>query len=409
MKNRKFFLLLLLLSATGFILALLLSHHHRLLTSGGEASFAFCREGCDAVNASSYSEFYGIPVSSYGAVAYAGLLLLALLGLFLTEMSLSLLLLSLSFLISLGCLVVTLFLAGISIFKLSSFCNLCGLTYLVNLVLTGVSGAALKSASGSLFGTVRKSLEEILRSSDRSKEAPGYYQKVTKCLILFILFLHTFSGLTISFFHGNQGGSFEKERNRKFLENYATLQRIPIETSGSPWKGSQAPKVTVVEFSDFACSHCRFASFAFKRLLPEYRKDLKIVYKHQLHDKACNPYAEAFSPKKSCQLAAASVCAQRQGKFWEYHDLLFGPLQTPQTGELVSFARKVGIEEKAFQACMADPGTVETIRRDLEEANRFGIRSTPTLLFNGKMVQGLPPLSLLHALLRREIREKSSR
>lgn len=403
MKQKNKFLILLILATAGLAIALFLAHHHYTLMLGKAFSFPLCQKGCDAVNASSYSELFGIPVASYGAVAYFGVALLSLVGVLLGGLS-SGLLLSLVFLTSLLCVTASLVLAWISLFKLSSFCNLCGLTYLINLLLLAVSARGFVPPLGGPFKTVAWACLEALKKQDPRRDATESHQKSVALLILLILLLSSGSGLAVSFFHSERYRVADREKMQQFLEHYGSLPRVALETQSAPVKGSPNPKLTLVVFSDFTCSHCRNAAFLLDRLLPEYRKDLKLVYKHQVHDRACNPYKEHLSPQQSCQLAKAAICAQKQGKFWEYHDLLF---ENPEAGKLVSFAQEVGLEREAFETCLKNPETDAALLKDLEEAHRLGVSSTPTLFLNGRKVQGLPPAPLLHALLRRELRDSS--
>lgn len=397
-KKSFFFGFLSFLSAIGFLTSLYLAHHHYALSFGQTLSFQLCRGGCDAVNTSSYSELFGIPTASYGATVYFAIFILSSLGLLLKEAFLVLSLLSLTFFLSLFCLATSFVLFFISVFKLSSFCWLCGLTYLVNLFLVFFSGKGLRVSSGSVFKTIGATFGGIVKRRDPAQT-----------LVYFIFFLTLASGMAASFFHSGKYRILSGERLQKFMESYANSPRIRVETLDSPRKGAKSPKATLVVFSDFTCSHCRNASLALERLLPEYQKELQIIYKHQVHDKTCNPYEEHVSPKHACQLAIASLCAQKNGKFWEYHDLLFASSETIQENELIPWAQKVGLDEKNFQLCMKDPQTQERLLKDLQEAHRLGVQSTPTFFLNGRRIQGLPPTSLFHTLLRHELQEKSLR
>lgn len=89
---------------------------------------------------------------------------------------------------------------------------------------------------------------------------------------------------------------------------------VDVAVNNSPISGSRNAKVIIVEFSDFECPFCARAYSTVKQIQADYPNDVAIAYKHlpltQIH-----PNAE--------RAAQASVCAQEQGKFWEYHDKLF--------------------------------------------------------------------------------------
>ncbi len=89
---------------------------------------------------------------------------------------------------------------------------------------------------------------------------------------------------------------------------------VEVAVNNSPIIGSRDSKVIIIEFSDFECPFCARAYSTVKQIQSDYPNDVAISYKHlpltQLH-----PNAE--------RAAQAAVCAQEQGKFWEYHDKLF--------------------------------------------------------------------------------------
>lgn len=89
---------------------------------------------------------------------------------------------------------------------------------------------------------------------------------------------------------------------------------VDVTVNNSPISGSKDSKVIIVEFSDFECPFCSRAYATVKQIQADYPNDVAVAYKHlpltQLH-----PNAE--------RAAQASVCAREQGKFWEYHDILF--------------------------------------------------------------------------------------
>lgn len=86
-----------------------------------------------------------------------------------------------------------------------------------------------------------------------------------------------------------------------------------VNLKGTPMKGSENAKVTLVEFSDFECPFCVRAFPTVEQVLKDYPNDVKIYYKH---------LPLSFHPNAQ-KAAEASMCAQDQGKFWEYHDTMF--------------------------------------------------------------------------------------
>lgn len=90
-------------------------------------------------------------------------------------------------------------------------------------------------------------------------------------------------------------------------------QKKDVKTGNSPTKGPSSAKITIVEFSDFECPFCGRAEPTTKQILSTYPNDVKLVFKN---------YPLGFHANAQ-KAAEAAACAADQGKFWEYHDLLF--------------------------------------------------------------------------------------
>lgn len=87
-----------------------------------------------------------------------------------------------------------------------------------------------------------------------------------------------------------------------------------VDVSNSPSEGANNPKVTLVEFSDFQCPYCLKAYPTVKKILQDYKNEVRFYYK-QFPLTNIHPFAQ--------KAAEASLCAQDQGKFWQYHNKLF--------------------------------------------------------------------------------------
>lgn len=104
----------------------------------------------------------------------------------------------------------------------------------------------------------------------------------------------------------------------------------------------------------------------------------------------------AFLGEESVWAAEATECAGEQGRFWDYHDILFakGDYLRPNINEfnynnLVGFARIIEIDEEQFATCMNERRYVDRVRADSEFAENNGISSTPTVFVNGERVGGV--------------------
>ena len=152
-----------------------------------------------------------------------------------------------------------------------------------------------------------------------------------------------------------------------------------VTVGAAPVKGPKGAPVTIVEYSDFQCPFCSNAVEVVKQLEGSYKDKFRIAYKHQplqqLHPNA--------------QLAAeASMAAQEQGKFWEYHDKLFANQRALDRPSLEKYAQDLGLDVGKFKAAL-DSGKFKTaVANDSAEGVRLGADATPTFFVNGRMVQG---------------------
>lgn len=152
--------------------------------------------------------------------------------------------------------------------------------------------------------------------------------------------------------------------------------------------GPADAKVTIVEFSDFECPACRVAEPPLRALLKLYDGKIRLVFKHfpleRMHQWARRG-------------AVAAECAGRQGKFWEFHHELYDR-QAEWPGEkfedhMSSFARKLKLDEPAWQACRKDPAADAAVSADAKDGMNAWVGSTPTFFINGKRFAGAMQLS----------------
>jgi protein-disulfide isomerase len=97
----------------------------------------------------------------------------------------------------------------------------------------------------------------------------------------------------------------------------------------------------------------------------------------------------------SAQKAAeAAVCSGEQGRFWEMHDSLFRLQADLGIESLKRRARELKLDSAAFNACLDSGRTAARIKEDVAEAANSGVRGTPTLFVNGRMLLGNQPAAL---------------
>lgn len=85
--------------------------------------------------------------------------------------------------------------------------------------------------------------------------------------------------------------------------------------------------------------------------------------------------------------AKAALAAGKQGKFWEYHDKVFENFSQLSDEALKQFAMGLDLDMTRFNQDRSSPEIASLITRDRREANRIGVRGTPTLFVNGKRLK----------------------
>ena len=172
------------------------------------------------------------------------------------------------------------------------------------------------------------------------------------------------------------------------------VRRTEVNVAGSPVRGDAAAAVTIVEFSDFHCPFCRTVQPTLLQLLERYRGKVKVVYKDLPLD-GLHPNARRASE--------AARCAADQQKFWEYHDVLYAAGNDVSDPTLLAHAAKVGLDSAAFGACLAAGKHKAGIEKDIAEAAKLGLQSTPAFFVNGRLVSGAQPLEAFAELIDEEL------
>ncbi|MEJ2234244.1 MAG: thioredoxin domain-containing protein [Syntrophobacterales bacterium] len=89
--------------------------------------------------------------------------------------------------------------------------------------------------------------------------------------------------------------------------------------------------------------------------------------------------------------AIAALAAERQGKFWEFHDLLFKDYNRLNEQKVKEIAQKLKLDMDKFDKDRKDPQIKAMINRDVAEGNRAGVRGTPTVFVNGRLLRNRSP------------------
>ena len=153
-------------------------------------------------------------------------------------------------------------------------------------------------------------------------------------------------------------------------------------------RGNKDAKVPLVEFSDFQCPFCSRVEPTVTQALAEYKDKIRVVYKH-FPLESIHPFARPA--------AEASECAAEQGKFWEYHDELFGNQDKFADSYFGELAKTLGLDTNKFSTCVTSGRGKAIVDADYQQGISAGVQGTPHTLVNGIAVSGAVPYASLKA------------
>ncbi|MCB9682702.1 MAG: thioredoxin domain-containing protein [Alphaproteobacteria bacterium] len=379
--------LLIVLMFLGSAVGVYMARHHEVELYGGEAyqgeHLIGCEEAagvsCDIVNTSEWSEILGVPTFAWAVPTYLLIALLA--GLAMRGQHRFKPIIAL---MGVGAVGLSVWLYYVSVYQLGYVCLWCMRLYGINLsilVLSLVSGITR---------------DDLPQGRQLGVAAGGF-------AVLAGLMLAVQQGFRAHLLDGAPAMAALAEATDKAEEisgadptgpapalafdvttEDGNKARIEIHPDDA-WKGNPEAKVAIVEFGDFECGYCKRASFQLRRLYEAYKDDIVFVYKNFPLDPACNPGVNNKRHAYACTAHFAAVCAQQQGKFWAYHDLLYKNNHQLHDDNLLAYAEAVGLDMNAFKACMGTPAPRDKVRSNGEDGQAVDTHGTPRVWIDGKL------------------------
>ena len=195
--------------------------------------------------------------------------------------------------------------------------------------------------------------------------------------------------------------AYLREKKNEFMEELRTkadiklflerpeLIKIDITPDDDPSIGREDAPITIVAFSDYQCPFCSNGFETLKELLDKKRDMVRVIVRD----------FPLPSHKDARMAAEAAECAEDQGKFWEYADLLFTNQQSLHHEKLSEYAEHIGLDREQFSECLYSGRQRQEVEQDITDAKMAGISSTPSLVINGYYIAGIPSLDYLEEVL----------
>jgi protein-disulfide isomerase len=173
-------------------------------------------------------------------------------------------------------------------------------------------------------------------------------------------------------------GFLESEVEEKYNGRFVNAKCYNLDIAEAPVRGNPSARVTIVEFSDFECPHCRMAEPWLKQILDEYPKDVKLVFMN---------YPLSNHPNAT-NAAAAAVAAGKQKKFWAYHDKLFDNQEKLRMPDLIRYAEELKLDVERFKADLETAkGPKGRVSLDKQAGEKADITGTPSIYINCRMAK----------------------
>ncbi|MFO8084504.1 MAG: thioredoxin domain-containing protein [Desulfobacterales bacterium] len=192
--------------------------------------------------------------------------------------------------------------------------------------------------------------------------------------------------------------SLRKNFEVKVFLRAPRLPAINVPIKDDPSLGHPDAPVVVVEFSDYLCPGCRKAHENAEIVKEKYRDRIRWVFKD----------FPLEQHKGADKMAEAAHCADEQGKFWPYQDLLFSSKFEPRMEKLEKFAESLGMDKKKFRQCVESRKYKSKVEESVKIGKEAGVSATPTFIINGQMISGAPSPAKFEEIIEKALEKATS-
>lgn len=356
----------------------------------GQAEASICNINatfnCDTASASKYSNIFGIPMALLGALLNIFLLALLLFQKF-------------SFVhdvprLSRYTAWMSLFIAGVSVvmaafstFSLGTYCVFCISAYVFSFI---AAFCIFTSKQGGLFSNLVGDIKSLF----------GEYKSTLVGILFVPVLAYVINDMA---FENSPLKNIDRVAQEEVIRwNQAPENKFDLNVGLVKKSKNQPPKMTMVEFADFRCPHCKHAAptlHAFASAHP----DVEFIFKSYPLDGTCNPAMQGGGDGISCELAFITFCAERMAqKGWETHNYIFERQEeVVRMSRLDDFrgelTKTIGLNKEELEKCIKSEDIFKLIQGMSQEGESAKLRGTPSVFVNGRYLQGAHYLPILEA------------
>ena len=194
----------------------------------------------------------------------------------------------------------------------------------------------------------------------------------------------------------SKGAGARPSRPQPRRPDPSTVYSVPID--GSPFKGPEHAKITIVKAFEYACPFCDRVRPTLDQLMKDYSGDIKVVYKHYV----VHPQVATIPAKAAC-------AAHKFGKFPNMTKLIwekgFRANRNLSADNMVAIAKELGINEDKFKAELNGEACAKSVQKDQAQLASVGVRGTPAFFINGRFLSGAQPIGRFKAIIDEEIKK----
>jgi len=175
--------------------------------------------------------------------------------------------------------------------------------------------------------------------------------------------------------------------------------RAQVSMKETPVRGNANAPVMVVEYADYECAYCQQMQPILDKLEAAYKGTGKMAFAYKDVPLPMHAHAQ--------KAAEAALCAGDQGKYWEFHDMLFGTKQL-EVPQMKAAAGQLNMDTAAFDKCLDSGAKAPLIKEHLAEGQNYGLQGTPTFFINGRFFSGVLTFDQIKATVEEEFAAASA-
>lgn len=328
---------------------------------------------CDGVAKTSYSQFFGIPLSLWGVFLYLFFLFMTFVDKLQNIKFLGFLKVfrnpsSYIFCIGLLSFCISMILGGISVFKINAICIFCFMTYFIDLLIA----LTAKSKDISVLEEIKICMSDFIEAMKIREYFYSFILLVSfgVCILAYTSETNIFSPQIVK----------QKELKQSFnFDGIKTNKNV---------LGDENASLVIEEYMDFNCGGCFIAQVYLHRVITEF-DNIKIVQHNLPLDRECNMNVkEGGGHKNSCLKSRYALAAAKQNKYWQLGQALFES-EVNTEKDIIEAARLLNIDVKQLKNDANSEEIKQELALSIDEANKRGIKGTPTLNVGIKQLFGV--------------------